>query len=315
MPNKKIQFAILFLLLLGVILVFKAVFASSQPSFLEVNFFDVGEGDSIMIEIPKNIQVLIDGGPSKAVVENIAKEMPLFDRKIEMVILTHPDKDHIAGLFEVLKTFKVERVLMPEIIGEKEEKELYVSFRDLIDKKKIESMFAKTGQKISFLPAVAFLPAEVLTKTEAEAGSNVPQMFVLWPSENFQSSETNDFSVVAKLSYGNIDFLFTGDAPEQVEYQLLAKNPALSQIEGFNLQSEILKVAHHGSKYSTDEYFLKEVSPEVAVISVGENSYGHPAEEVLDNLKKYDTIVYRTDQNGNIKVISDGKNYEVLTQK
>jgi len=293
MPNKKIQFAILFILFFGGILVFKAVFASFQPSFLEVNFFDVGEGDSEMIELPENIQILIDGGPSKAIVEKIAKEMPFFDREIEMVILTHPDKDHITGLFEVIKSFKVGKVLMPEMKGGLEEKDLYLNFQEVVKEEGSEVIFAKEGQKISF-------------------GDN-SQIIILWPSENFQSSETNDFSVVTKLIFGNIDFLFTGDTPKKIEYQLLAKNPALSQTEGFDLQSEILKVAHHGSKYSSDEYFLKEVSPEIAVISVGDNTYGHPAPEVLDNFKKYGIMIYRTDESGDIKIISNGKNYQILT--
>ncbi len=287
MLKKKIQFAVLVFLFLGVVLVFKAVFAFNHSSLIEVNFFDVGEGDSIMIKLPGNIQVLIDGGPSGSVVEQIAKEMPFFDKEIELIILTHPDKDHITGLFDVLENFKVNKVLMPQMQGVMAEKDLYLNFQNAVKEEGSEVIFAKEGQKISF--------------------SNNTQMFIFWPAENFQSSASNDYSVVSKLSFGEIDFLFTGDIPKKIEYQLLAKN--------FDLQSEILKVAHHGSKYSSDEYFLKAVSPNIAIISVGENSYGHPSPEVLDNFQKYDIMIYQTDKKGDLKIISDGKTYEVLTKK
>lgn len=287
MLNRKIQFTILFCLFLGVILVFQAIFAFSQPSFFEVNFFDVGEGDAAMIEIPENTQVLIDGGPSGEVVEKLVREMPFSDREIELIILTHPDKDHITGLFDVLENFKVNKVLMPQMQGVMAEKDLYLNFQNAVKEEGSEVIFAKEGQKISF--------------------SDNIQMFIFWPAENFQSSASNDYSVVSKLSFGEIDFLFTGDIPKKIEYQLLAKN--------FDLQSEILKVAHHGSKYSSDEYFLKAVSPNIAIISVGENSYGHPSPEVLDNFQKYDIMIYQTDKNSDLKIISDGKTYEVLTKK
>lgn len=286
MFNRKIQLTILFFLLLGVVLVFQAIFAFSQSPLFEVTFFDVGEGDSVMIEISENTQVLIDGGPSGEIVEKIASEMPFFDREIELIILTHPDKDHITGLFDVLKNFKVDKVLMPQMGGDLKEKDLYLNFQNVVKEEGSEVIFAKEGQKISF--------------------NNNTQMLIFWPAENFQSSASNDYSVVAKLSFDAIDFLFTGDAPKKVEYQLLANN--------HNLDSEILKVAHHGSKYSSDEYFLKAVSPNIAVISVGKNSYGHPAQEVLDNLQKYGIVTYRTDKNGDLKIISDGKNYQVLTK-
>jgi len=275
MFNRKIQLTILFFLLLGVVLVFQAIFAFSQSPLFEVTFFDVGEGDSVMIEISENTQVLIDGGPSGEIVEKIASEMPFFDREIELIILTHPDKDHITGLFDVLENFKVNKVLMPQMQGVMAEKDLYLNFQNAVKEEGSEVIFAKEGQKISF--------------------SDNIQMFIFWPAENFQSSASNDYSVVSKLSFGEIDFLFTGDIPKKIEYQLLANN--------HNLDSEILKVAHHGSKYSSDEYFLKAVSPNIAIISVGENSYGHPSPEVLDNFQKYDIMIYQTDKNSDLKIL------------
>ncbi|HPZ74891.1 MAG TPA: MBL fold metallo-hydrolase [Candidatus Pacearchaeota archaeon] len=305
MSKKKIQFAVLVFLFLGVVLVFKAVFAFNHSSLIEVNFFDVGEGDSIMIKLPGNIQVLIDGGPSGSVVEQIAKEMPFFDREIELIILTHPDNDHIAGLFEVFKSFKVDKILMSDIEGKIKEKDLYLSFQEIVQEEGSEVIFAQQGKKISFLPVAGSSAEEIIT----------PQIFILWPLQDLKTEEINDFSVVAKLNFGEMDFLFTGDISNKIEYQLLANNLTLDQIGDVNLQSEVIKIAHHGSKYSSNEYFLRAVSPEVAVISVGENHYGHPAPEVLDNLKKYGIIIYRTDESGNIKIISNGKNYQILTNQ
>lgn len=303
--RREIKLIIILVLFFAAFFVWRSVFSVGEFSFLEVNFFDVGEGDSILIKMPGQNQVLIDGGSNKDIVEKIAAEMPFFDREIEMVILTHPDKDHIGGLFEVLESFKVGKVLMPKIIGEKKEKELYVSFKKLVEKEGAEIIFAKERQKISFLHG----------KTSVKDDFVFPQFFILWPEENFESKDTNDFSIVAKLSFGDIDFLFAGDAPEKIEQRLLAKNFEWEKIEKFDLESEILKIGHHGSKYSTGEYFLEEVSPELAVISVGKNSYGHPAPRVLNLLSKCDIEILRTDKNGDIKIISDGRKYQIMIDK
>lgn len=292
---RKKRFNKLFIIFLSfsAFFIWQAVFAkiSSQTFLLEVDFFDVGEGDSILLSLPnwerkfgERIQILIDGGPSSEVVEKVAKEILFFDRKIEILILTHPDKDHITGFFEIVKTFKIDKVLLPKIEGPEEEKDLYLSFLKLLQEKNIETVFSKEGYKIT-------LP-------------NKAHFLIFWPEENFISKDTNDFSIVAKLSFGKIDFLFTGDLPRDIEYKLLAQD--------LNLESEILKVAHHGSKDSTSEYFLKRVLPEVAVIPVGENRYGHPTKEVLELLSEYDIKVLRTDFDGDIKIVSDGKGYQII---
>lgn len=270
-------------------LIWQAVFVEVSTPYLEVNFFDVGEGDSILIEIPGGNQILIDGGPNGEVVEKVASKMPFFDRRIEFLISTHPDNDHITGLFEVLNTFEVSKVLIPRIEGE--EDDAYSFLKEAAKDREIEVVFAQAGQEISF--------------------SDYGKFLILWPKENFASSQTNDFSVVGKLSFGKIDFLFTGDAPSSIESELLA-----GDFSGdFSLESEILKVSHHGSKYSTSQYFLEEVSPKAAIISVGENSYDHPAKEVLQNLESYGIKTLRTDENGDIKIISDGETFEVIINK
>ncbi|MDD5551949.1 MAG: MBL fold metallo-hydrolase [Candidatus Pacebacteria bacterium] len=281
----KVKIGIVFLILIGIanfclwqfILNYKQV----SESIVEVNFFDVGEGDSILIEMPNSNQIIIDGGLSQDVVSKIAKEMPFFDRKIEMIILTHPDKDHVTGLFEVFDVFEVEKVLMPEIKGKEEKKELYVNFKEAVREEGSKIIFAKQGQKISFPGEVYFL--------------------IFWPAKDFFSSDINDFSIVGKLIFEETSFLFTGDISDKIEEKLILDN--------FLLKSDILKVAHHGSKYSTSDKFLAEIIPGVAVISVGKNSYGHPTREVLERLEKYDIKTLRTDKNKDIKIISNGKNY------
>jgi len=274
----KIGISILFLLSLIAFFVWREVLFFSEDAALKVIFFDVGEGDCALIEMPKSIQVIIDGGPSKSVVSKIVSNMPFFDRKIELVILTHPDKDHITGLFEIFDTFEVEKVLMPEIKGSESEKSLYLKFKEAVEKEKSQLIFAKQGQKISFPGDIYFL--------------------VFWPQKDFVSNETNDFSLVGKLIFGKVSFLFTGDISSKIETQLANEN--------LNLESSVLKVSHHGSKYSTSSNFLEKVKPLIAVISVGKNNYGHPSREVLERLEKFGIKTLTTEKNGDIKIKTNG---------
>lgn len=260
-------------------------------SLLEVSFLDVGEGDSILIEIPPDTQILIDGGPSGKVVNDIYSELPFLDREIELVILTHPDQDHITGLFEVIRTFEVKKVVVPQMQGDSPNKDIYKAFKGLIKQKDIKLTQVHKKQLIS-------IPSNIKSS-----------LLILWPPRNFNSEDTNDFSIVSKFSYGNTDFLLTGDILKNIEYQLL------TSYSKKNLESEVLKIAHHGSKSSTSKFFLQEVSPQVATISVGENNYGHPAEEVLERLQKNDILYYRTDNQGKIKIFSNGKSFRINTAK
>lgn len=276
----KRYFKIYFLggLFVVVVLVWLAVFSLRGSGLLEVNFFDVGQGDAIFIETPEKIQVLIDGGPDAKILEKLGKEMPFWDRTIDLVVLTHPDPDHLNGIIEVLKRYKAKTILYTGVVPE------YLSEIgvDVIEKSRAEKIIAIAGQKINL-------------------GQDT-YIEILYPFENIAGQRFSDFnqaSIVCKLVYGKTSFLLTGDAPKSVEYQLLAK--------GMNLKSNILKIGHHGSKTSTSDYFLEAVSPEVAVISVGKgNKFGHPHQEVLDALEKQKVKILRTDFAGNIKIISDG---------
>ena len=284
--KRKITFWILAGLFLANLFVFAAVYDLSRAQGLEVNFFDVGQGDAIFIETPSHRQVLIDGGPSSVILEKLRKEMPFWDRTIDLVILTHPEKDHLTGLLDVLKRYKVENILWTGIVRDTAE---YKEWEKLIKEENAKIYIARAGQQI-------ILARNVLAN-------------ILYPLENLEGKvfkDSNDTSIVAKLTFSENSFLFTGDISKSAEKGLLL-GPAEQQ-----LQADVLKVAHHGSKTSTSKEFVEAVSPEIAVIQAGRNnSYGHPRQETLDTLAEYGIKIFRTDLNNDIKIISDGKNYGV----
>lgn len=259
----------------------------NKPQFLEVNFFDVGQGDSIFIESPKRQQILIDGGPDSTVLERLAKEMPFWDRTIDLIILTHPEKDHLAGLIEVLKRYKVENILWTGVIRDTPE---YKEWIKLIEEEKARIIIAKVGQKIKLI----------------SNPNNLIYFDIFYPFDELTGKEiedSNDTSIVTELVFNDNTFLFTGDISANIEKKLISVN--------LLTESDVLKISHHGSKYSTDDYFLENVLPEIAVIQVGKNSYGHPTPEVLEKLEKFGIKVLRTDLNGDIKIVSDGKNLKI----
>ncbi len=260
------------LLALGVILfLILCSFAHSQN--LKVIFFDVGQGDAILISQGQN-QVLIDGGKDgKIILEKLGKYVPFWDRTIEMVIATHPDADHIGGLIEVARNYKIETVLETDA---KSDSQTFKTWEDLINSKNIEKTEALKNTAIKF--------------------PNEAQIQILYPFSlaNSSGSDSNDWSVAARLNFGKNKFLFTGDLPSAKEAELMNSKSDVS--------ADVLKVSHHGSKYATSEEFLNAVSPEEAVISVGKNnSYGHPAPEIIERLLKNGTKIWRTDEAGDIR--------------
>jgi competence protein ComEC len=278
--NKKIIFFLFGFLVLSNALAWLAVFQLKNRAKLEVNFFDVGQGDSVFIQTKAGHQVLIDGGPSSAVLEKLGQEMPFWDRTIDLVVLTHPEKDHLAGLIEVLKRYKVEHILWT---GVKRDTAEYDEWLKGIEREGADVVIASSGQKIKIGKA---------------------ELLIIYPLEDFKNEylkDSNDTSIVAKLFFGKNTFLFTGDISQAAETEIVG---ALVDIN-----SDVLKISHHGSKYSTSNEFIKSVSPKIAVIEVGrDNSYGHPSADVLDRLSKYGINILRTDQNGDIKIISDFNN-------
>lgn len=282
--EKKFVFAILTALFLANFLAWLAVFELAKPKFLEVNFFDVGQGDAVLIETPMRQQILIDGGPTPAILEKLGEEMPFWDRTIDLIILSHPEKDHIVGFLEVLKRYRVDNVIWTGVVRDTPE---YNEWMSLLKKEKAKIFIAKIGQRI---------------------GSGELGMEIFYPFESFEGKElkdSNETSIVAKLIYGKSSFLFTGDIGQRSEAKII--------LNASQPESDVLKVGHHGSKNSTSDEFISAVSPKIAVISAGKgNPYGHPHNEVLDVLAKYGIRVLRTDLQGDIKIISDGKNLKII---
>jgi len=265
------------------ILVWTAVFARAQNAGqLEVHFFDVGQGKAIFIEEPAGNQILIDGGPDNSVIEKLSSAMPVFDRDIDLLILTHPDADHLNGLIEVLKRYSVGQIIETGIADSSAN---YGIWHNLIKEKNIPMIMACAGQEIKI--GEGFL------------------LKILFPSQNLAGQSfknTNSSSIIARLLYGKNSFLFTGDAEEPTEAYLIGS--------GAIVDSDILDVGHHGSKNSTSQEFLDAVSPEAAVIQVGANNrYGHPAQEALERLNG--VKIYRTDLCGDIDVLGNGEEYQI----
>ena len=281
--KRKIKYFVLIIFLGTTIWTWSVIFEQISDGILEITFFDIGQGDSIFIETSDGKQVLIDGGPDNSILEKLNQTMSFYDRTIDLVILTHPDADHITGLVKVLNYYQIEHILTS---GLEKDTAIYMKWKELIEEKNISLSLAQQGQRI-------ILQNNVILE-------------ILWPDQNLISSYSNpanNVSVVTRLVYDDIEILLTGDIEKKVENYLVNQD--------FELESDILKLAHHGSKTSSSYNFLKKVDPEVAVISVGEdNRYKHPSQEVLERIK--DLIIYRTDEDGDICILTDGALFDII---
>ncbi|MBI5077127.1 MBL fold metallo-hydrolase [Candidatus Falkowbacteria bacterium] len=247
---------------------------------LSVYFFDVGEGDAIYIRAPNNFDVLIDGGPDKSVLAELGEAMPFWDKTIEAMILTHPHSDHVTGLVEILRRYKVRQVYLNGVLNDAN---AYAAWLAEIKKKQV--------------------PAKIVDNLfELQLGPEIKLQF-LYPQSNIanqKSAELNDTSIVTRLVYGESEFLFAGDAGEAEEKELLDS--------GVILSSDVLKVGHHGSNTASSEEFLAAVNPQIAVIESGAgNEFFHPHPRTLSRLERLGVKILRTDQLGTIKLSSDGK--------
>ena len=252
-------------------------------SQMKVHFMDVGQGDSILIQ-HKDQNILIDGGDRGAGPGIVQYLESLNVNHLHIVISTHPHADHIGGLIEVLKQLTVEEVIDPGIVHTTKTFEDYLT---LIDEKDIKFTEGRAG-------------------TTRQLGEGL-KMDILHPV-NPSSSHLNDASIVVRITFGEVSFMFTGDAEKTSEAEILER--------GKSLNSQILKMGHHGSSTSTSEDFLNKVSPEIAIIMVGaENRYGHPHKEILETLENNHIEVYRTDLHGTIIITTNGTDYQVETKK
>lgn len=285
--NKPV-FLILGFLIIANVFSWSVLNSARNNNFLDVNFFDIGQGDFSFIRTRNNEKIVIDGGPDyNAAAGKIDKSLPFWDREIDLMIVTHPEDDHFSGLFEILKRYKVKNIVWS---GEEKPGEKFLNFKIAVENER------KQGCVVS----------------ELRAGDRIilggAIMEVLYPfgisGANTEDS-TNSSSVVVRLVYGLNRFLFTGDISSSDEKKIIEA--------GENAGTDVLKVAHHGSKYSTSKYFLENSRPKAAVIQVGKNTYGHPSQEALDNLASFNVKTLRNDMNGDIEILSDGKNLELLS--
>lgn len=246
---------------------------------LTIAFLDVGQGDAIFIETPSGKQMLIDGGAGRAVLSELSDVMPFFDRSIDVVINTHPDKDHIGGLPDVFENYNVALVIDPAVPMEKAS---YEEYEKDITLEAARHVVARRGQVLLF-------------------GDGV-ELQILFPDRDMSGvKNANDASVVTRLVYGETEVMLTGDAPESIEKYLVS-------LGGEKLKSDILKAGHHGSRTSTSKEFVAAVDPSYTIISAGkDNSYGHPHKEVIDTLVLASTTILRTYEEGTIVFESDGK--------
>ncbi len=277
LSKKYLALLIVLVLACGVLIWFFVLY--NAPRNLSVSFLDVGQGDAILIQTPHGSKVLIDAGANAQVLRSLQKELNFFDRSIDVVIATHPDKDHIGGMPSVFERYEVRAFIEN---GMKHDTNQTAALRAAVSYENLTPIIAKRGMEI-------FLDEGVI-------------LSVLYPyQESLDSIETNDASIVLKLTHGENTFLFTGDLTSVYEAQLVA-------LDGEKLDSDVLKAGHHGSKYSTDALFLSLVTPEYLIISAGkENEYGHPAPEVISRGNEAGARILSTISEGTITFISDGQ--------
>ena len=273
-----------FLLILALVL-WSVVTHENRDGILTIVFLNVGQGDSIFIESPTGTQILVDGGPNNNLSKEISTILPWYDRHIDMLVVTNPDKDHYEGFIPFLNKYSADVVLEP---GTTNKSEAYGLLEKIIIDKKIPKILARRGQIID-LGGGAYLK-------------------VVFPDRDISGLNPNDGSIVMQLVYGETSVMLQGDSPTNIEHYLFG-------LDGENLKSTILKAGHHGSRTSSSEEYVKSVNPQWVVISSGKNNtYGHPHKEVLDTLNKLVIKTIDTCNNGEITFESNGKNF-VLKNK
>lgn len=271
LKRKTIYSLVIALLILALILGGIILLEKSQE--LKIAFLDVGQGDAILISRGSE-QILIDGGPDgKSVLEKLGQIIPFWDRTIEIVIATHPDADHIGGLPDVMEKYKIGMVLDS---GMESDTQIFKKYEEVISANGIKKEIARENMNL---------------KIRNDAELKILSPFSEFPGGKIKDTNLN--SIISELVFGNNKFLFMADAPIERENELIGRN--------IDLEVQVLKVGHHGSKYSTGDNFLDKVSPKDAIISVGKNNrYGHPAPETLERLKSRNINILRTDELGSI---------------
>ena len=274
---------LVFTLVTLVLVLFFSFSKLNRENKLEVVFLDIGQGDSILIKSPMGENLIIDTGSNLVSSQKIQKNLFYLNSFIDKIILTHPDLDHSGGTKEILKASKVGNII--------------VSTENKYETKEYEHF-----TKVSKVNNDNYLNFKNF------------KIEIISPSLNYNKS-VNSKSIVNLLDYGKYRFIFTGDIEAEVERELIFRE-YFGSLNKEEKKINILKIAHHGSKTSSSDIFLKKIKPEYCVISVGiNNKYGHPDKKTLENIYKYCKNVYRTDANGSVSFKVDGKNLEIKTEK
>ena len=255
--------------------------ATAQTSAnVTIKFIDVGQGEAILIALPEKT-MLIDAGPTGSAPKIAQVLQELGRNKIDYLVATHPDEDHIGGMADVISSTQIGTIYAPN----------------------------KTNNTATYRKFLTAIQNNNLQITLAEAGTIIDQtdsykLEILWPKKDANFPETNDYSIIIKLTVGNKTFLFTGDAPTNA---ILNSNPG---------HIDVLKVSHHGSRTGTTEVLIHKLSPTYAVLSYAvDNSYGHPMQSVLNALHKHSVEVWGTGANGTITITCDGTNIDISGEK
>src|SRR3989339_589356 len=241
-------------LLIILLLMAAVVWLAIRDSQLKVYFFDVGQGDAVLIRTPSRQNVIIDGGPDNVLAAKLGQALPFYDRTVDLMILTHPHDDHLVGLIQVLEKYQVKQILYT---GALQPTDNYLKWLQVIKDK----------------------------------GLNL-----------------NNSSIVSRLAYGQISFLFMGDLEQAGEEEILG-------LSGVSLNSQVIKIGHHGSETSSGEEFLRAVSPDYAVISVGrDNKFGHPSRRIIKRLQRLGTEILRTDELGDVVFVTGGTDLDYINK-
>ncbi len=252
-------------------------------SQVDIYFLDVGQGDATLFYTDNRQTVLVDGGPDLSVLYGLGRALPFYEKTIDLLVLTHPDSDHVNGLVEVTKRYQVNKVLYT---GVTDDLPAYQLWQKILKQRGIEVVFAQAGQHFDF----GSLGLEVL-----------------YPQNNLWDQvfrDNNSSSLVLKFSVDQVDFLLTGDLPAEQELELL-------EIYS-DLDVEVIKAGHHGSKTSTSREFLAATTPAYVIISTAaDNTYGHPHFVVIQRIMNTQAQILRTDQLGTIRMVTQGENIEI----
>jgi competence protein ComEC len=278
---------------------------------LHLIFCNVGQGDAAYIVFPNGRDMLVDGGPDNKVIDCLSRHMPFWDKKLDMVVLSHPQKDHLEGLIPVLQKYQVNYFIRSNITNTSEG---FKQLAGLIKQKHVIERLVHQGE----LMMVDDAKLTVLWPSMTQLAKMQPELVSTNTLANSDvlgatSGDLNDGCVVFKLNYGTFDALLPGDADSHVDNDLI-----INQTLAADGTVDIFKVPHHGAKTGMNDEFINWVYPtgvkakkEVAVISVGKNSFGHPDASTLQRLADRGVETIRTDQAGDVEIVSDGKSWQL----